>query len=258
MAKKGASGKRQEHFAHYHTEPCLHAYETSLHFSAKQLLEKEKSIALPYRKKSFNSLIPGKLFQELPLGEHPGVTETRLYSLDNIRSEKKLHEIVPDIRATVDGREVLIEIAVTHKVRQQKAEQILKIGIPLLEVDLSYLDHDVEEEEIREALLGTSANKKWIFNPREDHTVAVMNGHRTELQQSVRELATPVRKQGKQNNPTINCPDPLRYSHKLDLFTCRQCIYHLTENPYHVFCGVLKYPEIRQLIDRKNREILNG
>jgi hypothetical protein len=165
IAKKGKLAKPQEHFAHKSIDQCEFAYETSIHFEAKRLLETEKIISLPYRRNSFETNVLSKIFQP-ENGEEIGIVETRVYKLDNIKSEKRLHDVVPDIQATIKGQLILIEVAVTSKVKESKREKIKRIGIPTIEIDFSKMDRQITDEDFRLNLFQNSKNKKWIYNPK--------------------------------------------------------------------------------------------
>ena len=86
IAKKGRLGKPQSHFAHKNLEQCEFAYETSIHYEAKRLLEKEKRISLPYRIISFDALKLQKSFQPHQGGVIPEQREALILKI-MVRSE---------------------------------------------------------------------------------------------------------------------------------------------------------------------------
>ncbi len=254
-AKKGKSGKQQEHFAHYKLEQCEHAYETSLHYSAKKLIEREGYITLPYREKKFNNNLLSEFFQPKK-GRIIGNVIAKKYSIKNIKSEKKLHNIIPDIQAQISGRDILIEIAVTSKVKEEKFEKLKAIGIPTIEVDLSKLDYDFEEEELELILFQSIRKKKWIFNPKEDAIIEELVIEKNQVEKEVMKLVIPLTKKGNKNNTLINdCPLLKNYKYKSEeLYNCRKCPYLVSEYEYNILCGYTNFSKITEIIEQKNEE----
>ncbi|MFY9310072.1 MAG: hypothetical protein WAQ28_13585 [Bacteroidia bacterium] len=257
VAKKGETGKQQEHFAHYKSEQCEYAYETSLHYSAKALLERECSITLPYREKRFIFHRLSDLFQPKPGTNNIGNIISKTYNLKNIKSEKRLHNIVPDIQAQIAGRDILIEVAVTNKVKEAKFEKIKKIGIPTIEIDLSGLDYNFQERDLELNLFHNIRNKKWVFNPKDDELKEELIWQKNEINKQVMKLAIPLMKKGSKANTSIsNCPKITNSKYKnVDLFECRNCPFFLSEFDYNILCGQKNYTEIITIINEKNEEL---
>lgn len=257
VAKKGKTGKQQEHFAHYKLEQCEYAYETSLHYSAKALLERERYITLPYREKQFTFHRLSDLFQPKSGTNNIGNIISKTYNLENIKSEKKLHSIVPDIQAKIKGRDILIEVAVTSKVKEEKFEKIKKIGIPTIEIDLSGLDYNFQERDLELNLFHNIRNKKWIFNPKDDDLKEELIWQKNEINKQVMKLAIPLLKTGSKTNTSIsNCPKTTNSKYKnVDIFECRNCPFFLSEFDYNILCGQKNYTEIIAIIDKKNEEL---
>lgn len=57
-------------------------------------------------------------------------------AISNVRVEKGLKTIKPDIIATVGGRDYLIEVANTHFVDDEKKRKIQQLNMPCVEIDL--------------------------------------------------------------------------------------------------------------------------
>jgi len=256
IAKKGRLGKPQSHFAHKNLEQCEFAYETSIHYEAKRLLEKEKRISLPYRIISFDALKLQKSFQPVAGTNNIGIIKSRIYELKNITSEKRLHNIVPDIQATIKGKEILIEIAVTNKVKEIKSEKIKSIGIPTLEIDLSTIDRQVTEEDLRLNLFQNSKNKKWIFNPKDDELIEEIKIHKHDLEEKIIPFLESYQIRGTKSNPAIlNCPNPFIKKKKIGIDYCRNCQFLCCEYEFNILCGAKNYLEIKELIETKNNEL---
>jgi len=151
VAKKGM--KITNHFAHYRVENCSHASETSLHFLAKEIIEECGEF-----------MVPSIEFQ---IGEDrkPYVfyNETKL-KFEKIKVEKKLGDIVPDLIGYVNGRPLLIEIAVTHFIDNNKYKKIKDQKISTIEIDLSEYKDGITREELKNLLINKSDKKTWIFN----------------------------------------------------------------------------------------------
>lgn len=155
VARKGS--KREHHFAHHGPTACNYATETALHLVAKKALEKSSAIRLPAVQVTFYS--------------HQSTLEIapeKIYQIDSIRSEKRIGNIVPDLIATIQNRELLIEIFVTHRVDDKKRNKIIRLGISVIEIDLSKAPRDLEFDSISELVVNGLDNKRWIYNARAD------------------------------------------------------------------------------------------
>lgn len=97
----------------------------------------------------------------------------------NVRVEKGLGDIRPDIIATIAGRDHLIEVANTHFVDDKKAEKIKSLNLPCVEVDLSGVS-DVTYEGVRRLITQPNHATKWIHFPPVDSVLS-------ELKESKRE-----------------------------------------------------------------------
>jgi len=248
IAKKGKLVKPQEHFAHESSDQCEFAYETSIHYATKNLLEVEKRIALPYRRKSFDITELSNIFQ--PKTNDIGIIESKVYELSNIKSEKRLHDVVPDIQATINGNEILIEVAVTSKVKEIKAEKIKRIGVPTIEIDFSNMDRLVTEEDIRLNLFQNGKNKKWIYNPKDDEIINELILTRSILEQKISPFVESFQITGTKSNPAIlNCPSPFNRKAKIAVSECRRCAFLIRVNEFDIVCGSKHYMKIKEIIE---------
>ena len=169
QAKLG-NGKRQPHFAH-DGEPCniAVAQQSALHILAKEIIKEEKRICLPALKVKIDD-ISGKISQpyyyELP--QEMVYIASQVFVCESVELEKRVSDIVPDIVVSIGGKECLIEIAVTHFIDETKSEKIKRIGLPVVEIDLSDLERDdLNKEKIKELLLNDNELKRWIYNPKQ-------------------------------------------------------------------------------------------
>jgi len=250
VAKKGKSGKPQEHFAHYNKDNCKYGYETTLHYAAKELLEKEKKIILPYRKKIIKTLNLNGLLNWKYKNEQIGVIEDRIYNLTNISSEKRLHNIVPDIKALINGKEILIEIAVTHKIDEDKKIKLDKIGIPTIEINLSGLKDNFTDRDLYMNVIENTKNKKWIYNTKDENTINDLQNIFADIYENLKGLFVTKMIKGYKNNPQIfDCDNPL-VGKTVNLYDCRKCQYNLATYEFNVVCGFNNYKEIVRIIEK--------
>jgi len=164
VARKG--DKNTHHFAHYQDEECAHALETALHYAAKIVLQESLKITFPEL-----------VILELVDGEACGHKRTKsgqatvcdmvIKKIDRVELEKPLNRIIPDVIAYIDGQPVLIEIAVTHFVDEIKEQKIKDLNINTVEIDLSDIDRNIHFDSIRDAVVESISNKKWVFNSSE-------------------------------------------------------------------------------------------
>lgn len=152
IAKLGEA--REHHFAHASSFPCEYGLETALHKRAKEILEEEKRINLP----------------EITVRSEV-LAGCKQVILDKVWLENRLGNIRPDVRATSkEGKELLVEIYVTHEVGKKKIKRIQELGISTIEVDLSDLSHaSISDEELRSILIQGTEKKKWLYNAFAEH-----------------------------------------------------------------------------------------
>lgn len=153
LAKKG--DLKTHHFAHHKSDTCEHAVETALHIAAKEVLMSEKHILLPEVKVTFASYKKEwVIFPEQDI------------QFDDVRLEHRLDNIVPDVMIYTSGRPLMIEVAVTHFVDQEKWQRIKKLGISTLEISLDKFARNPTFDELKLEVVESVALKKWLFNAR--------------------------------------------------------------------------------------------
>jgi hypothetical protein len=67
----------------------------------------------------------------------------------------------------VNGKQLLIEIAVTHFINDVKKEKLKRLNISTLEIDLSKFDRQITLNELEEILIEGIEIKKWIYNTKQ-------------------------------------------------------------------------------------------
>lgn len=177
IAKQGKINKH--HFAHESKECDISvAQETALHYLAKEILSKSKKIILPkviiedkfafYDRHTYDNILFSNyniindinLFHKLEKYQHTNKI------IDNIIIEKYLEDIKPDILLEIEGKKLIIEIAVTHFIDRNKKQKIFNLDIPTIEIDLSsYKDkiNDLDRYELEKILIKQTKHKNWIY-----------------------------------------------------------------------------------------------
>ncbi len=164
--------KKQPHFAHYQATDCdiASAQQTALHLLAKELIAEAKGMYFPAAVVRCGEAFPSEnagawqIMQRLP--KTVEYRPAAFYHCSNVILEKKLSDIIPDIILEQGEQRVLVEIAVTHFIDEEKQKKIEKIGLPVLEVDLSDLRAEqLNRAELRDRLLSTPEGKNWMFLP---------------------------------------------------------------------------------------------
>lgn len=153
--------KITKHFKHEASEGCKGGAETAIHSKAKEIIETKKKLRIP----SLNAIeSSGEITKII------NVSEVKLIELDEkIIKEKKNGNIVPDLIVSHKGCELLVEIAVTHFVDEEKIKKIKAQGISCIEVDLKELyksNDDITDETLEEYVIHKVSNKTWIYNKK--------------------------------------------------------------------------------------------
>lgn len=154
IARKGT--KKAAHFAHQGANSgCGSGRETNAHFWAKQLLVERKRIWTPV----VTAVVDGTSREE---------SKARWMTFRDVRSERRLEGIVPDIVLILgDGRELIVEVCVTHPCGEEKIALIQSRGWPAIEINLRRLRTSQDIEAIERGLL-REAPRAWLCNPRRD------------------------------------------------------------------------------------------
>ena len=155
VAKKG--NKVMHHFSHYNGESCQYGYQTSLHLAAKEIIEKTQRMWVPEVRIRFDSGKPSQI-----------VREEMEIEITDVRIEKALGDIIPDIIIISGNRTYLVEITVTHSIDDVKLEKIRRLNMSTLEIDLAKLDRAVTDSVLYDILVGPSSLKKWKYSALEE------------------------------------------------------------------------------------------
>ncbi|MEG3162728.1 competence protein CoiA family protein [Sphingomonas sp. LB2R24] len=154
IARKGA--KKAAHFSHQGKDSgCGSGRETNAHYWAKQLLVEKKQIWTPV----VTAVVDGASRHE---------SKAKWMTFSDVRSERRLDRIVPDIVLILDDRrELIVEICVTHPCGEDKIALIQSNSWPAIEINLRHLRTCQDIAVIERGLLET-APRTWLCNPRRD------------------------------------------------------------------------------------------
>ncbi|WP_275100163.1 competence protein CoiA family protein [Sedimenticola hydrogenitrophicus] len=150
---------REWHFAHSSGADCPRSGESALHLAAKQLLIESKGMVLPAQ----------QVRKEVVLSDGRGGTgeSTRhdaWIDFMDIEAEKPIGAYRPDIVAMAGHTMLLVEIAVTHYVDDEKRQMIEDRRIPAIEIDLGTIErHTWTWESLREEVVDGVEWKRWLY-----------------------------------------------------------------------------------------------
>ncbi len=153
VARKGEL--KGAHFAHYNAEDFSWGAETDLHLLAKEILSEVKQITLPPYRYLTHQIFPKTTID-----------------IDPVVVEQKLGAVKPDILLVKEGRELMVEIAVTHNINCEKQLKTREMGIAIVEVNLSTCSRTPNKAELCAILLNSDTDKKWIYNGKAEQKVA--------------------------------------------------------------------------------------
>lgn len=164
VARKGEV--RTNHFAHHNSTDCGNGLETALHKIVKDIIEEHKSFKVPeYKLKLQDTVQVGYRSSKVITEEL--VTNESLLNIESVDLETKIDTIIPDVIANIGGYELCIEVYVTHKVSSEKLSKIRALNIPSIEIDFSNYTYWDNYEEIKNTVIESVKNKKWLFHPRQ-------------------------------------------------------------------------------------------
>lgn len=152
VAKKGE--KMMHHFSHYAGHNCEYGYETSLHLAAKDILSKANKMVLPPVCVDFPDSYK----------KSEKICDSVEIEIEKVELERRYNDVIPDIVVYAGGRQLFVEIYVTHAIDDIKFQKIKDANISTIEIDLSKTSEDITVETLSEILLSNSEEKKWKYN----------------------------------------------------------------------------------------------
>jgi hypothetical protein len=156
---------RQHHFSHIAGKSdCPAAMESALHMAAKRVLVEHKQIRLP----RFNFERAAYDLNGVRHRVHAlkGV-EPQVIKFDEVTEEVPFGSGKGSLRADIVGRygdeELVIEIAVTNPVSDEKKAQLRAMKLNVVEISLKHLiDREWTISDVENAVLQNLATKKWL------------------------------------------------------------------------------------------------
>lgn len=167
VARHSPSGKVVSHFAHQPGADCATGFETAVHLAAKQLIADRGQVFLPVVRARVSAVGPsGRTYSGNTLLSPAG-----LAALSRVRVEAAVGSIRPDLLVTNKSQDILVEIAVTHFVDDEKLARIEALELPALEIDLSEL-REVNFATLENALFTASQRSIWVWHPAREREQA--------------------------------------------------------------------------------------
>lgn len=224
------------HFKHQTEVDCKYSFETALHYLAKEIIHEKNSLDLPFINWSIPPT-PASWFINNTSGKYGPLNKTiefKKIRFDRVEIEKWEGNFKPDLRCIVGNKQLLIEIKVTHGINSKKIEKIKNYNTPLLEINLSLLQHEIS----RKTLASFLYNKrlllkerikifKWVHNPKTDRLFV----HQQERSNQIFEFLKTNRKYIKlygRKKEIYNCPISSRSKMPLNYAdACEFCNYNL-------------------------------
>lgn len=182
--------KRRWHFAHAPGSPeCGHGAESGLHLMAKKLIQEEGVVTHPPH------TITCTMHDQAgnPHSLTRTVTEAihRVTATD-IRHEVSLSGMVADIQLEDAQGPLLVEVAVSHKIDDEKREKLAVLGWRCIEIDLGNVSRHSTPAELRKILFN-SERSTWAYHPdTADHAEALQAELRAIVDRANRELRRDV------------------------------------------------------------------
>lgn len=192
VARNAAKNVKVAHFAHHKTVECSSGLQTALHLAAKDIIARRRELCLPgasgyfplteafWNSFSFDArpyesylydYFGGYYDEDEDASYYEPEDLSRYYfqpqrvTIDTVILEKKTGDIIPDILVSVGGRQLLVEVAVTHFVDAEKRGKIKALGLAAIEIDLSKCPRDLTVEALEELIIEGVAQKTWLNNP---------------------------------------------------------------------------------------------
>lgn len=218
-------GKTLHYFKHKNkTANCNTSLESLVHKLAKEIIKQNKKILLP------PVTIGNKVL-------HP----EKLIVVEKVELEHRLEGIVPDIICTINDRELMIEINVTHPVGLEKKKKIEQLGIATIEIKLDKELIFSNHIQIEQLIIFGVKNKKWIYNSYTIKYDKESNRYREYI--ITNSIIRPWIERGNFQVRQVHCRnndffDNLIRGYKADLYkNCKKCSFYNGQNNDGVLCG---------------------
>lgn len=83
-----------------------------------------------------------------------------------MKVEKRLGKIIPDIVLYKNGTPLILEVAVTNKVNEEKKKKIKGLDISTIEIKLnkSLLINAFDKDKLEQDIIFNTKGKSWVYN----------------------------------------------------------------------------------------------
>lgn len=159
VARKGPV--RRHHFAHCSNTNCEGAAETALHRLCKELFLEIDTFAIP----KYEFRRDGKTKSGTVVTHQQIIVKGGNVKIDKARLEAAEVGFVPDIVITSGEKELVIEVAVTHRVDRAKMRHIRRRGLPAIEIRFDLADALLKKDRLLEKIKDDLRSKHWLFHP---------------------------------------------------------------------------------------------
>lgn len=171
--------------------------ETLLHREVKAILARELRISTPNLEVMVSREPPDEFIGEWEAEtlRMTWISVPQVLQLEEVRLERRLGHIVPDVIGTVGSRQacirgltdiwidggfeeetedphhsawphtLLVEVTVTHGIDDAKLERIRDLDLPTLEIDLGKLGGRITLDNLRDLVVNQSIGKRWVHHP---------------------------------------------------------------------------------------------
>lgn len=163
------------HFTHSNSN-CSGALESSLHIFAKQVLQENKKIKVPklmvcssYYDDYYYKNFWGNYNNKDEGSDNEVIVKEQIIEFDRVELETRIDNIVPDVVLYKGNKPLLVEIAVTHFIDNEKLLKIKQKDLSTIEIyfDLKELDkHSFDKAYVENLIINEIENKSWIYNSK--------------------------------------------------------------------------------------------
>ena len=159
VAKKGR--QRRHHFAHAVDVDCQGAAETVLHLLSKELFGELNYIDLP----PYDFIKEQKTKAGAVVKHEQKIAKGGTASIKGAQIESSEAGFIPDVVLDCGTKNLIVEIAVTHKVDRDKMRHIRRRNLAAIEIRLDFSDAFLSRDELRNKLQKDLRSKFWLFHP---------------------------------------------------------------------------------------------
>lgn len=228
VAYNNPKNKNKHHFKHHSKRNCYFYYETMLHYMAKEIIAKDLRLTVPNHKFMLSdyawSYGYNLRFEKTPTE----MIEPCVLEFQSVEVEKYQNGIKPDLICGTKGKELHIEIAVTHFIDEKKEQKIKAINVTSLEIDLSGFERDTHEEKLRNALSGNIELMKWFNNKSIELKRQKAESLKHEIRSFIKSKSNEKKVYGR-SNTIYKCPISSK-ENNASLSNCRSCRYRSYEH----------------------------